>query len=190
MIIHQVDDLKTLVNEFSQFARLPQSHPTLSSLNPVIEESIGLFRQAHKDIRFDFTAVESLPAFLFDPDQMKRAITNLIDNAVSAVAAVGSPEIKVQTEYDENLRIARITVQDNGTGIPSGMRDRIFEPYVTTKKDGTGLGLAIVKKSVEDHNGFIRAFPVNPRGTKMVIELPVQESQSTNSMSKNGRSTI
>ena len=174
MIISQVDDLKTLVNEFSHFARLPQSHLTMSSLNKVISEAMMLFIQAHKRVSFTQSLDSTLPEFLFDPDQIKRVVTNLVDNSLSATKPIkGQSEIKIRTEYDKLLKIVRISVIDNGPGIPANLRDRIFEPYMTTKKDGTGLGLSIVKRVIDDHNGFIRALNHHPKGTRIVVELPV-----------------
>lgn len=178
MIIDQVDNLKSLVNEFSNFARLPKSQPVKADLNKTIEDVVILFRSGHKNIHFDFHADRSLPDFWFDPDQMKRVITNLVDNSLTAVKGEKHGGISIKTQYDALLKIVRITVADNGTGISDSIRDRIFDPYVTTKEQGTGLGLAIVKRTVEDHNGFIRAFANHPKGTKIVIELPVVEQGS------------
>lgn len=175
MIMDQVESLKSLVNEFSNFARLPKANPVLGNLNKVIGEAFRLFTEADRDCAFEFIADESLPEFTFDPDQLRRAITNLIDNAVAAVADVPEKRIEVKTQYDATLRIARITVTDSGVGISKGLRERIFEPYVTTKAHGTGLGLAIVKRTVEDHHGFIRALPHQPHGTRIIVELPVIE---------------
>lgn len=173
MIIDQVDNLKGLVNEFSHFARLPKSNPVRGNLNTVISEALTLYESGHADISFQFQADAALPDFRFDPDQMKRVITNLVDNAVAAFAEQKDAKVDIQVDYDSILKIVRIAVVDNGPGIPKGIRDRIFEPYVTTKKTGTGLGLAIVKRTIEDHNGFIRAFAGDNGGTKVVIELPV-----------------
>ena len=176
MIIRQTDDLKNLVNEFSQFARLPQSRPVVGSMNKVVEEALGLFRQAHNNYVFDLDLDSTLPDFKFDPDQIRRVLVNLIDNAVSASQKEIQPTIKLQTRYENDLRIARLIVIDNGEGIPSQDRQRIFEPYYSTKESGTGLGLAIVKRIVEDHNGFIRATSNDPKGTKMVIEFPLTQA--------------
>lgn len=173
MIIHQVDDLKKMVNEFSQFARLPQSKPVTGTLNRVIDESLMVFRQAHPNVKFDFQSDPNLPDFKFDPDQIRRVFVNLIDNSVAALAKESEPEIKVVTRYDGDLKIVRLTVADNGEGIPAAERSRIFEPYYSTKEGGTGLGLPIVKRIIEDHNGFIRATANEPKGTKMLMELPV-----------------
>lgn len=175
MIVKQVDGLKNLVNEFSNFARLPQARPVVADLNAVVEESLGLYRQAHPQVRFVFKADAEAPEFKFDPDQMKRVLVNLIDNAVAAVAKEPQPNVEIMTQYDRDIKTVRLTVADNGEGIPAVDRSRIFEPYYSTKEGGTGLGLAIVKRIVEDHNGFIRATANEPRGVKMMIEMPVHE---------------
>lgn len=175
MIVKQVDGLKNLVNEFSNFARLPQARPVVANLNSVVEESLGLYRQAHPNIRFEFNKDEELPDFKFDPDQIKRVLVNLVDNSCSAVAKEPQATVKIVTRYDKDIKTMRLTVADNGEGIPAADRSRIFEPYYSTKEGGTGLGLAIVKRIIEDHNGFIRATANEPKGVKMVIEMPVNE---------------
>ncbi|MBV2169999.1 MAG: PAS domain-containing protein [Bdellovibrio sp.] len=175
MIVKQVDGLKNLVNEFSNFARLPQARPVVGDLNSVVEESLGLYRQAHPQVRFEFAKDVELPEFKFDPDQIKRVLVNLIDNSVSAVAKEPQGAVQIMTRYDRDIKTVRLTVADNGDGIPAADRSRIFEPYYSTKEGGTGLGLAIVKRIIEDHNGFIRATANDPKGVKMVIEMPVNE---------------
>ncbi|MCB0385811.1 MAG: PAS domain-containing protein, partial [Bdellovibrionales bacterium] len=182
MIIEQVDDMKNLVNEFSSFARMPKSNPQVGDLNKVIQEAMVLFKTGERGERLSFVADEKLPCFRFDQDQLKRAVTNLIDNALGATHILTHQRVEVRTEFDPLLKMVRLTVADNGEGINRQMRSRIFEPYVTTKEQGTGLGLAIVKRTLEDHNGFIRALPNQPRGTKMVIELPVIEVDQEHSM--------
>ena len=171
MIIKQVDDLKNLVNEFSNFARMPASNPTLNNLNAVAAEALLLFQEAHKDIAFRFHEASDLPEFNLDREQIKRAVINLIDNAVSAVGADG--EIELTTSYNPALQMATLTVSDNGSGIPKDDKPRLFEPYFSTKKTGTGLGLAIVSTIVSDHNGYIRVRDNEPSGTRFIIELPV-----------------
>ncbi len=186
MIIRQTDDLKRLVNEFSNFARLPQTRPILSSMNHAIEEALELFRLSHREQQFRFDGDPQLPEFKFDPDQIKRVLINLLDNAVAAVRDVVDPRVSVRTQYDSLLKLVRISVLDNGAGISELDRDRVFEPYFSTKEDGTGLGLAIVKRIVEDHNGFIRALPTEPKGTKLIIELPVTDNEAMASQDRNG----
>ena len=171
MIIKSVDELKTLVNEFSSFARMPASHPTNNNINELINEAITLYHQAHRTIKFSFKQDQTLPSFLFDRDQIKRVFINLLDNAVTAVGETG--EISTEINYNKELNIAVFTVADNGHGISPSDRDRLFEPYFSTKKTGTGLGLAIVNTIISDHNGFIRVKDNNPKGTKFIIELPV-----------------
>jgi two-component system nitrogen regulation sensor histidine kinase NtrY len=188
MIIHQVDDLKDLVNEFSQFARLPQAKFVVSNINQVIRQSVAVFEQAHgSKINFVIQLEEHMPDFKLDPVQISRVLVNLIDNSVAAVLMVKKPEIQLSTTFDESTKVARIIVADNGSGISTQDRSRVFEPYYSTKESGTGLGLAIVKRIVEDHNGFIRAFASEPQGTKMVIELPVNELEAWKTAKKDER---
>lgn len=177
MIIQQTDDLKRLVNEFSNFARLPQARPMMGSLNRAIEEALELFQTAHRDVQFRFEKDSLLPEFKFDADQIKRVLINLLDNAVAALQDPQAGKVVIRTQYDSLLKLVRISVFDNGVGIAESDLDRVFEPYFSTKESGTGLGLAIVKRIVEDHNGFIRAVANEPNGTKMIIELPVTDGE-------------
>ncbi len=170
-IVKQVEELKEMVNEFSNFARMPASNPTPNHLNEIIEESLLLFKEAHKDVRFEFIPCE-LPVFNLDRDQMKRVMINLIKNSLAAIDQGG--EIKIQTSYDPTLQIVRLEVSDNGIGIPDEDKGRLFEPYFSTKKSGTGLGLTIVNAIITDHNGYIRVRDNKPKGTTFLIELPVR----------------
>lgn len=179
MIVDQVDGLKNLVNEFSQFARMPKIKPTIGDLNKVVDEALRLFMQTDRNFTIQFKGSPDLPSFLFDSDHIKRIVTNLIDNAAESLSKKTDGQIDVEVQYDPSVRIARLLVADNGEGIPKFMKERIFEPYMTTKKHGTGLGLAIVKRAVEDHSGFIRAFDNPGGGTRFVIELPVNLSNTS-----------
>ncbi|MFQ5904104.1 MAG: PAS domain-containing sensor histidine kinase, partial [Candidatus Binatia bacterium] len=170
-IIQQVEELKNLVNEFSQFARLPAAELTPNDLNEIVKEALFLFKEGHKGINFQFER-RDLPPLELDRDQIKRALINLLDNAVAAVEEEG--EIKISTGYDLSLGIVQLEVADDGCGLAPEVRARIFEPYFSTKKDGTGLGLAIVSAIVADHRGYIRARPNEPKGTRFIIELPVR----------------
>jgi two-component system nitrogen regulation sensor histidine kinase NtrY len=170
-IIRQVEEMKNLVSEFSQFARMPAANPVFSDLNRIVREVIAFYRQAHRSIPFDFEEDTSLPRLLLDPDQIRRALINLLDNAMDATDRHGP--ILLATRYDPFLRIAVLEVVDQGSGISREMRERIFEPYTSTKKGGTGLGLAIVKTIVADHNGYIRVRDNTPQGTRFVLEFPI-----------------
>ncbi|MDO9462981.1 MAG: ATP-binding protein, partial [Deltaproteobacteria bacterium] len=172
-IINQVEELKRLVNEFSLFARLPATNPALNSLEGVVEESITLYRDSHKDIDFVTRVHQPIPQFYFDREQIKRVMINLFDNALAAMEGHG----KIETElfYDSsNPPMVRIEVSDTGKGIAPGDRERLFEPYFSTKKGGTGLGLSIVSTIISDHNGYIRVQDNELKGARFVIELPLR----------------
>jgi len=174
MISKQVDELKNLVNEFSNFARMPATNPTLNNVNDIILECLTLYRQAHKDIQFDTHLETDLPNSKFDREQIKRVLINLLENAVSATPSRGS--IIVSTSYNQEINIITLTVTDTGCGIPVQNKPRLFEPYFSTKKTGTGLGLAIVSTIVADHNGYIRVKDNEPHGTQFIIELPADDN--------------
>ena len=176
MIIKQVDDLKNLVNEFSSFARMPASNPTLNSLNDVLNEALVLFQEGHKDIEFRLQLDASLPEFSLDREQIKRVVINLLDNAVAAVNGRG--QIAIATSFNKDLQIATLKISDTGCGIPAEDKPRLFEPYFSTKKAGTGLGLAIVSTIISDHNGYIRVRDNVPQGTHFIVELPISSEVS------------
>lgn len=171
-IIQQVDELKTLVNEFAQFARLPSAQLAPHDLNETVQEALFLFQEGHRAIRFQFRQGE-IPLLEFDREQMKRVLINLIDNAVAAVEENG--EITISTAYESARGVVCLEVADNGFGLAADVTERIFEPYFSTKKNGTGLGLTIVNQIIEDHRGYIRVRPNEPRGTRFTIELPARE---------------
>ncbi len=170
-IVKQVEELKGMVNEFSNFARMPASQPTPNQLNDIIQETLVLFKEAHKRIKFEFVP-NHLPVMNVDRDQMKRVIINLIKNSLTAIENEG--KIRIQTNYDHRLQIARLEVSDDGRGIPDEDKERLFEPYFSTRKSGMGLGLTIVNAIISDHNGYIRVRDNKPRGTTFLIELPVR----------------
>jgi two-component system nitrogen regulation sensor histidine kinase NtrY len=171
MIIKQVDDLKNLVNEFSSFARMPASNPSLNNLNDVLNEAVVLFQEGHKEIDFQLQLEPDLPVFSLDREQIKRVILNLLDNAVAAVSGEG--KIIMKTSYNKDLDMVTLRVSDNGCGIHPEDKPRLFEPYFSTKKSGTGLGLAIVSTIISDHNGYIRVRDNEPQGTHFIVELPL-----------------
>jgi len=170
-IVKQVEELKGMVNEFSNFARMPASQPTPSHLNEIIRETLVLFQEAHKEVHFKFVP-EQLPILNVDRDQMRRVMINLIENSLAAIDEAG--EIKILTSYDPKLQMVRLEVSDDGCGIPEEDKGRLFEPYFSTRKTGTGLGLTIVNAIIADHNGYIRVRDNNPKGTTFLIELPVR----------------
>ncbi len=180
-IIGEVEDLKRLVSEFSAFARMPHLNPTPGDLNPLVEETVATFRDANLGVEFGLALASALPQIAIDRDALKRALVNLLENAVNA--AVGAnpngarPRIDVRTAVDAQSGVVTLEVNDNGPGIPPAMRSRIFEPYFSTRKGGTGLGLAIVSAIVADHHGFVRVRDNPPRGSRFVLEFPIKEQQ-------------
>ncbi len=174
MISNQVDELKNLVNEFSNFARMPATKPSENNLNEVVSECLSLYREAHKNISFQSNLDQYLPDTKFDREQIKRVIINLLENAIAAIT--GDGEILLETVYNQELQIITLTVADSGCGIPAEDKTRLFEPYFSTKKTGTGLGLAIVSTIVTDHNGYIRVRDNTPKGSLFIIELPATNS--------------
>jgi len=171
MIIKSVDELKTLVDEFSNFARMPAVQPVVNSLNEIIAEALTMYQEAHRKIIFTFRPDNSIPPFPLDRDQIKRVLINLLDNAVAAIGEEGI--VDLESAYNEDLKLATFIVSDNGIGITPEDRGKLFEPYFSTKKSGTGLGLAIVSSIISDHHGFIRVKDNIPKGTKFFVELPV-----------------
>lgn len=174
-IIKHTDELKEMVNEFSNFARFPEVSPTPNDLNAALGEVVALYEQAHPQIRIGFEPEGKLPIFEFDRDQIKRVMINLLDNAVSALSELPPGKAKnvaIATHYNEALQMAVIEVKDTGPGMSQDVLNRVFEPYFSTKAEGTGLGLAIVKRIVNDHDGFIRVHSTPGEGTQFLIELP------------------
>jgi two-component system, NtrC family, nitrogen regulation sensor histidine kinase NtrY len=177
-IIGEVGDLKRLVNEFAAFARMPQLNPVPGDLNALAEETVGNFREAHPGADFELMLAPRLPTVAIDREALKRALVNLLDNAVAAAVSVNHngarARIDVRTAVDLGTGVVTLEVCDNGPGIDPRNRTRIFEPYFSTKKGGTGLGLAIVATIVTDHHGFVRVHDIRPHGSRFVVEFPVK----------------
>jgi two-component system nitrogen regulation sensor histidine kinase NtrY len=171
-IIKQVETIKKLVKEFSDFARIAEAMPALCDLNEIIGEAVILFSEAHKSIRFMHDKSAELPRMMLDAEQIKRVFINLLDNAVAAIESKG--EICIETRMAKDNDFVRISITDNGHGIPPEYKSRLFEPYFSTKKMGTGLGLAIVSRIIRDHGGSIVLEENKPKGTQVIIHLPVK----------------
>lgn len=169
-IIHEVDALKTLVDEFSRYARMPTSYPRPGDLHALIEKVLNLYSGVSRHILLTADLDPQVPPVNLDPDHMKRALVNLVDNAVAAVGEAGLICLKTRYLADEGK--VRLEVTDTGPGIPPEDRERLFLPYFSTKKSGTGLGLAIVYRVVTEHSGTIRVEESHPRGTRMIMEFP------------------
>ncbi len=170
IILTEVDALKNMVSEFSNFARLPEISPEPEDLNVIVSEAVSLFRSAHERVTFNLELDDSIGMLQVDRAAIKRALINLFDNAVSALSGTG--EVFIRTFFDRTAGFIRVEIADQGCGIPEGAYNQLFEPYFSTKAGGTGLGLAILQRIIADHGGFVRAHPNEPQGTRFVIELP------------------
>jgi two-component system nitrogen regulation sensor histidine kinase NtrY len=169
-IVGEVDSLKALVDEFSQFARMPAPRAVPSDLHGLLNEALALYSGLLGEVRFERRFADKLPRVRVDGEQIRRVIINLVDNAIEAMNRSGV--ITLETQYDQSASLVRLFVTDNGPGIPAAEREKLFMPYYSTKRRGSGLGLAIVRRIVAEHGGTIEAGDNEPRGTKFTIELP------------------
>lgn len=174
LISRELATLKSLVDEFSAFARFPASQLVPSQLNAIIENALNVFDGRLNGIHVHRALSPDLPIIQADPEQLRRAVVNLIDNAAEAVESSPAKDIWVSTALDPEHDVAEIVVADSGGGIRPEDKERLFLPFFSTKQRGTGLGLAIVSRIVSEHNGLIRVEENKPSGTKFVIELPVE----------------
>jgi len=173
-IIREVQSLKSMVDEFSRFARLPEAEPEPCDLNEVVRQVLALYEDRVDSVTIAGQLGPDMPAALVDKEQMKRVFVNLIDNAVEAFNVEQEEKrVLVTTRYDPARDLIVSEVSDNGRGIAPSDIQKLFQPYFSTKGRGTGLGLAIVHRIVTEHNGKIRVVANKVRGAKFVVELPV-----------------
>jgi len=168
-IVREVEALKNLVDEFAQFARLPAVNLQQASLDDVVGQALSLY-DGFAGVVIERRLVPDLPPLRLDPAQMKRVLINLIDNAIEATEKKGT--VTVTTEFDRAHGRVRLGVADDGPGIPTEDRDKLFVPSFSTKRRGSGLGLAIVSRIIQEHQGTIRVEDNTPRGARFVVELP------------------
>ena len=176
-IIHEVDGLRRLVDEFSRFARMPAFVPKPTDVRPLIDSVANLYRDSHPGLSLVTHHAADLPLLEVDPDHIKRAVLNLVDNAVSAVGGTG--EVAVETLHLADVGRVRIVVSDSGPGIPLEDRDKLFLPHFSTKVTGMGLGLPIVSEIATEHGGTVTIEDNEPRGSRFVIDLPVARTPAT-----------
>ncbi len=168
-----VESVRTLVDEFSALARFPASRPQPASLNNLVESALIMFNGRLEGIRLRTELAHDLPPVMADPDAIKRAVANLVDNAAEAMQDAILKEITISTALVASRDAVELAVSDTGQGVSRDVKERLFLPYFSTKQRGTGLGLAIVSRIVEDHRGSIRVEENKPVGSRFVIELPV-----------------
>jgi two-component system nitrogen regulation sensor histidine kinase NtrY len=169
-IVGEVDSLKALVDEFSQFARMPAPRAAPADLHAIVNEALALYHGLLGDVRFERRLAPALPKVRVDVEQIRRVIINLVDNAIEAMNRSGV--ITIETQHDPGTSLVRLIVGDDGPGIPAAEREKLFMPYYSTKRRGSGLGLAIVRRIVAEHGGTIDVGDNQPRGTTFTIELP------------------
>lgn len=169
IIVREVEALRSMVDEFSRFARMPRPRPTEIDLEGLVEETTKLYEGLKEGVEVDSSIAPDARRAWGDPEQIKSALLNLLDNAVDAIEPPGRVEVRAATS-DGTLRLS---VSDTGPGIPAESRDKLFLPHFSTKGRGTGLGLAIVHRIVSDHHGTIAVDSNEPKGTVFTIQLPM-----------------
>jgi two-component system nitrogen regulation sensor histidine kinase NtrY len=169
-IVGEVESLKGLVDEFSQFARMPAPRAVPTDVHALLEDALGLYQGLFTEVEFRRKFADGLPKTAVDQEQIRRVVINLVDNAIEAMDRRGA--IDIETEHDRANSVVRIVVADNGPGIPAAEREKLFLPHYSTKQRGSGLGLAIVRRIVAEHGGSIAVTDNTPRGTRFAIELP------------------
>ncbi len=174
-ITSSVETVRKLVDEFSTLARFPASKPQPSDINTIVNEALLMFDGRLDDIQVRRYLTPDLPMVQADPDAIKRAVANLVDNAAEALHDSLVKEIAISTALTDGRDGVEIIVADTGHGVTSEVKEKLFLPYFSTKRRGTGLGLAIVSRIVEDHRGSIRVEENSPVGARFIVELPLAQ---------------
>jgi two-component system nitrogen regulation sensor histidine kinase NtrY len=169
-IVGEVESLKGLVDEFSQFARMPAPRAISTDIHALLDDVLALYQGLFTDVALCRQYGERISKVSVDPEQIRRVMINLVDNAIEAMDHRGT--IEISTQHDPANNLLRVVVADDGPGIPLAERDKLFLPYYSTKKRGSGLGLAIVRRIVAEHGGSIDVTDNAPRGTRFAVELP------------------
>ena len=176
-IAREVETLRDLVDEFSQFSRFPTAQPMRADLNSVVEEAVDVFQGRLDGIVLRRELGSGLADVFIDPQQFKRVMVNLIDNAAEAVKDSWVREILISTAPGPLPDTVELVVADSGSGISPEDKEKLFLPYFSTKKRGTGLGLAIANRILNDHQAAIRVEDNRPTGSRFIIEVPTAESR-------------
>jgi two-component system nitrogen regulation sensor histidine kinase NtrY len=170
-ISKSVDSVKTLVDEFSQFARFPAAQPVRCDLNEVVAEALAIFKDRLDGISIRTSYTSGLPPVNLDRDQFQRVVVNLVDNAAEAMQDSLVKNLMIATQQG-SADTVELVVADSGTGVSTEDKEKLFLPYFSTKNRGTGLGLAIVSHIVAEHGGQIRVEDNRPTGARFTVEMP------------------
>ncbi len=184
-IVNQVTALKSMVNEFSEYARAPSANLSKLNINKLIKDVSALYEGAKDEansedgaqVKISYSLMPNMPDIKGDATMLRQVLHNLMQNAQDALKQVEAPEILVQTVFNETT--IKLIVKDNGQGFPVDLLSHAFEPYVTTKVHGTGLGLAIVKKMIEEHFGQIKIENNLTGGACITIVLPIEKAKES-----------
>ncbi len=176
VILGCVGTLRTLVDQFSALAQFPVPQPRPCDVNPIVEEALALFGGRLEGITVQRDLETGLPAVLVDPEAIRRALANLIDNAAEAMQGSLLRVLGVRTALSEDGAAIEVVVSDTGPGLTDEIRERLFLPFYSTKHRGTGLGLSIAAKIVQEHGGSISAESNTPKGARFLLRLPLMET--------------
>ncbi|MBI1358293.1 MAG: HAMP domain-containing protein [Acidobacteria bacterium] len=174
-IRREVESLRRLVDEFARMAQFPQARPERADLNQVVAEALHVFEGRLADVSLRARLDPDLPAAWIDPEQFKRVVVNLVDNAAEALEGCWVREIVVETAPGSHPESVELVVSDSGPGVSAEDKEKLFLPYFSTKSRGTGLGLAIVSRIVAEHGGSIRVEDNRPSGSRFIVEAPVAD---------------
>ena len=180
VILGCVATLRMLVDQFSALAQFPAPQPRPCDVNQIVEEALALFGGRLVGITVQCNLESSLPQVLADPEAIRRALANLIDNAAEAMHGSLLRVLGLRTALSEDGAAAEVTVSDTGSGLSDEIRERLFLPYYSTKRRGTGLGLSIAAKIVQEHGGSISAEANTPKGARFLLRLPLVEPVAAN----------
>jgi len=175
VILGCVGTLRTLVDQFSALAQFPASQPRACDLNRVAEEALALFAGRLKGITVQWDLEPDLPTVLADPEAIRRALANLIDNAAEAMQGSLLRVLGIHSALSEDGGSVELAVSDTGHGLTNEIRERLFLPFYSTKQRGSGLGLSIAAKIVQEHGGSLRAESNSPKGARFLLRLPLTE---------------
>jgi two-component system nitrogen regulation sensor histidine kinase NtrY len=175
VILGCVGTLRTLVDQFSALAQFPASRPRPCDLNRVAEEALALFAGRLNGITVEWDMEPDLPTVMADPEAIRRALANLIDNAAEAMHGSLLRVLGIHTALSEDGGSVEVAVSDTGHGLTDEIRERLFLPFYSTKQRGSGLGLSIAAKIVQEHGGSLRAEGNTPKGARFLLRLPLME---------------
>jgi len=175
VILGCVGTLRTLVDQFSALAQFPAPQPRACDLNRVVEEAMALFAGRLDGITVEWDLEPGLPPVMADPEGIRRALANLIDNAAEAMQGSLLRVLGVHSSLSEDGGSLEIAISDTGHGLTDEIRERLLLPFYSTKSRGTGLGLSIAAKIVQEHGGSLRAEANSPKGARFLLRLPLME---------------